>query len=109
MKKSPLLTFILKELDNGKAQNVTTLDVRLLTQSFDAMVIATGTSNRHTQSIAKKLVEAAKAKGYQPYGVEGDSFGEWILIDFSDVIVHVMLQAQRDHYLLEKLWTVTTP
>ena len=106
LKKNTLLQFIQATLEKSKAHNIVTLDVRSLTQSFDAMVVATGTSTRHTQSIAQKLVGAVKKKGIQPYGVEGDQLGEWILIDFSDVIVHVMLESQRQHYLLEKLWAV---
>src|SRR3990167_4442633 len=106
LKKNPLLMFIQAELENNKAQNIVTLDVRTLTQSFDAMVVATGTSTRHTQSIASKLIEAAKSNGFRPYATEGEMFGEWILIDFSDVIVHIMLTAQRDHYHLERLWAV---
>src|SRR3990167_2929910 len=98
--KMPLIQFLQEELENNKVKNILTLDVRPLTQSFDAMVIATGTSTRHTQSIAKKLLDTAKQRGFQWYAVEGETYGEWILIDFSDVIVHIMLEAQRAHYHL---------
>ena len=107
MKLKPLLLFIQKQLEENKANNIVDLDVTSLTQSFDAMIIATGTSTRHVQSIAKKLITAAKESHISILGVEGEPYGEWILIDFGDVIAHIMLQAQRDLYQLEKLWAVS--
>ena len=107
MKLAELTRFIKKHLDNNKAENITELDVTALTTAFDAMVIATGTSTRHVQSIAKKLIAAAKESDVRPLGVEGELYGEWVLIDLGDVIVHVMLKAQRDLYQLEKLWAVS--
>lgn len=99
--------FIRKELENNKADNIVELDVKSLTGSFDSMIIATGTSTRHVQSTAKKLIAAAKEASFRPLGVEGELFGEWVLIDFGDVVVHVMLKSQRDLYQLEKLWAVS--
>lgn len=107
MQTQALISFIEKQLDDSKALNITVLDVKKLSTSIDAMVIATATSSRHAQSIAKKLVDAVKTAGVRPLGVEGELFGEWILIDCTDVLVHVMLQQQRDLYNLEKLWSVT--
>lgn len=107
MKTKELIALIQTQLEDSKAQNITVLDVTKLTDSVDAMIIATATSSRHGQSTAKKLVDAIKLSGMRPLGVEGETFGEWILIDCHDVLVHIMLQSQRDLYNLEKLWSVT--
>lgn len=107
MQTKALLTFIEAELDNNKALDITAIDVKKLTSTIDAMVIATATSTRHAQSVAKKLVDALKAAGVRPLGVEGETHGEWILIDCNDVLVHIMRQEQRDLYNLEKLWCAT--
>src|SRR3989338_3945949 len=107
MKFAELIRFVQKHLEDNKAENIVQLDVVPLSSSFDAMIIASGTSTRHVQSIAKKLLAAVKDSGTKPLGVEGELYGEWILIDLGDLVVHVMLKAQRDLYQLEKLWTVS--
>jgi ribosome-associated protein len=96
----------LKVLDDLKAQSVVTLDVRHLTSMTDTMVIASGRSDRHVRSIAQALVEAAKAAGYAPLGVEGEGSGEWVLVDLGDVVTHVMVPRAREFYSLEKLWDI---
>lgn len=101
---SPLLDVVLDALDEMKAKNVTTLDVRRLTSVADHMVIASGTSNRHVRSLAGFVVEKAKEGGYRPVGMEGERDGEWILVDLGDVVVHLMLPATREFYDLERLW-----
>lgn len=102
-----LISFVKKQLDDNKALNVTELDVTSLTDSMDRLLICTGTSTRHVQSIAKKTVNAVKEVGVRPLGVEGELHGEWILVDLGDVILHIMLKEQRDLYNLEKLWAVS--
>jgi len=104
-KKAPGLTdLILATLEDMKAQNVKVLDVRKLTDVADTMVVASGTSDRHVRSIAGRLVEKMKQSGHQPFGVEGERDGEWVLVDLQDVIVHIMLPRIREFYGLEKLW-----
>lgn len=95
---------IVATLDDLKAQNVLALDVRGLTSISDYMVIASGTSDRHIRSIASKVAEELKKSGHRPLGVEGESEGEWVLVDFGDVIVHIMLPQAREFYKLESLW-----
>ena len=102
-----LITLVRQQLENNKAIDIVTLDVKSLTDCMDTMVITTGTSTRHVQSMDKKLIDDVKTAGIRPLGIEGESAGEWILIDLGDVVVHVMLKSQRDLYQLEKLWMVT--
>ena len=106
--KAPSLkTVVLAALDDMKALDVKFLDVRGLTDIADFMVIASGTSDRHVRSVAQRVVEKAKEAGFRPHGVEGQQDGDWVLIDLSDMIVHVMLPRVREFYGLEKLWDMT--
>ena len=95
---------ILRALQDAKGQDIKVLDVRGVTDFTDYMVIVTGTSSRHTQTLADKLREHMRALGVQPVGSEGEKTGDWVLIDFGDVVVHVMRPQVRDFYNLEKLW-----
>jgi ribosome-associated protein len=70
------------------------------------MVVASGTSNRHVRSLVQRVLERAAEHGIRPIGVEGEQYGEWVLVDLGDVVVHVMLPQVRDFYNLEKLWTM---
>lgn len=100
-----LVDAALLALDDLKAKDVLTLDVRSLTSLADVMIIASGTSSRHVKSLADNVVEKVKEAGLRPMGMEGERDGEWILIDLAGVIVHVMLPATRAFYDLERLWT----
>jgi ribosome-associated protein len=91
-------------LDDMKAVNIRTIDVRGLTDIADTMIIASGNSDRHVRSIADRVIQNAKAAGVRPFGVEGARDGEWALVDLHDVIVHVMLPRVREFYGLERLW-----
>jgi ribosome-associated protein len=92
-------------LENAKAHDIAVLDVRNISDFTDYMVIATGTSNRHVQSTADKVVAALREHGVRPVGAEGEKIGDWVLIDFGDVVVHIMREQTRDFYNLEKLWS----
>ncbi|MFI4889899.1 MAG: ribosome silencing factor [Steroidobacterales bacterium] len=97
-------TIVVDALADMKALDIKVLDVRGLTDIADTMVIASGTSDRHVRSVAQRVVEKTKAAGFRPHGVEGQKDSDWVLIDLSDLIVHVMLPRVRDFYGLEKLW-----
>lgn len=107
MNTEELQAFIIKTLEDYKAVDITTLDVRSMTDIADAMIICSGTSKRHLQTLAEQLVVGAKEHGLTPNGVEGEKEGEWVLVDLTDVIVHIMMPATRNFYSLEKLWTTT--
>jgi ribosome-associated protein len=97
--------WIQNALEDAKTQNIAVLDVRKISDFTDYMVIATGTSNRHVQSSADKVAETLRGHGVRPVGIEGKQLGDWVLIDFGDVVVHVMREETRDFYNLEKLWS----
>lgn len=96
--------WIVEALDDAKAANILELDIRSLTQIADWMVVASGTSTRHVLALASRLREAGVRHGLKPTGVEGENGGEWVLLDFGDLIVHLMLPATREFYDLEGLW-----
>ncbi len=105
--KPSLKTVVVDALADMKALDVKTLDVRGLTDIADYMVIASGTSDRHVRSVAQRVVEKTKEAGFRPHGVEGEQDGDWVLIDLSEMIVHVMLPRVREFYGLEKLWDMS--
>ena len=98
------LHLILDALDEAKAENIYQMDVRKLTDITDFMVIASGTSHRHVHAMAKRVREAAMEKRFQLIGVEGDRENDWILMDYNDVVVHLMMPQIREFYSLERLW-----
>jgi ribosome-associated protein len=91
-------------LEDMKAVNVKVMDVRKLTDVTDTMIVATGNSDRHVNSIADRVIERCRESGHRAHGVEGRREGEWVLVDLQDLIVHVMLPRIREFYGLEKLW-----
>jgi ribosome-associated protein len=93
-------------LDDLKALEPVTLDVRELSSVMDYLLVASGTSSRHVKSLAENVLMKAKASGVRPLGVEGERTGDWVLVDFGDVVVHVMQPATRSFYDLERLWSV---
>ena len=105
--KSMLQSVVLDALADRKALDIKVLDVRGLTDIADTMVVASGTSDRHVRSVAQRVVEKAKQEGFRPHGVEGQQDGDWVLIDLSEMIVHVMLPRVREFYGLEKLWDLS--
>ncbi|MEM8562542.1 MAG: ribosome silencing factor [Pseudomonadota bacterium] len=104
MKAEQQKQIVVDALEDLKAVNVVTLNVTELTDVMDFLVIASGTSNRHVKSLADNVCMEAKRQNLRPLGVEGEDAGEWVLVDFGDVVVHVMLPATRDFYDLERLW-----
>ena len=106
MNSEQLTKLAVTALEDLKAQDILVMDIADKSSIADAMIVATGTSDRHVGSLAGEVVEQAKAAGEKPLGVEGESSSDWVLVDLGDVIVHVMTQKSRDFYELEKLWSV---
>ena len=91
-------------LEEYKAENVIKLDVKDKSSITDTMIIASGRSTRHVKSIADNIIKKLKKIKVKPLGIEGYTKSEWVLIDFGDVLVHVMHPDAREFYSLEKLW-----
>lgn len=104
MQTQQLIAFVIDKVDDMKAKNIVQLDVTGKSTETECMVICSGTSNRHTRSVAGYLVQEAKKAGLHILGVEGERTGDWVLIDLGEVVVHVMLEESRGFYQLEKLW-----
>ena len=99
-----LLNLIQKVLDDNKANDIVTIDLKGKTSIANYMVIASGTSNRHVASLANKLKYELKQNGYTSSS-EGEEKANWVLIDAFDVIVHIFCPEVRDFYNLEKMWS----
>jgi len=106
MNSEKLTALIVAALDDVKAIDIVTLDVRKMTSVTDYMIVASGTSNRHVKALIENVTEKAREAGHRPIGVEGEEGGEWVLLDLQDALVHVMLPKVREFYNLEKLWSL---
>ena len=100
----PALNVILASLEEAKAEDVISIDIRGKSALGDAMVIASGRSNRHVMSICDRLIRDLKDAGHGSPIVEGLENGDWVLLDDGDVIVHVFRPEVREFYNLERMW-----
>ncbi|MDC9590190.1 MULTISPECIES: ribosome silencing factor [Xenorhabdus] len=100
-----LQQFVIDKLEDSKAQDIVSIDVRGKSSITDCMVICTGTSNRHLMSVADNLVDDCRQAGIMPLGVEGQGISDWIVVDLGEIMVHVMQEDSRRMYELEKLWS----
>ena len=98
---------VVSAIEDAKGNDVTVIDVAHLTQVTDFMVIVSGTSNRHIQTIAEAAIKQAREQGYEKLGVEGLGQSEWVVVDFIDVVLHVMSPPAREHYNIEGLWDLS--
>lgn len=104
MQTAALVKFTVDKIEDMKGRDITVLDVHQQSTITDHMVICSGNSKRHVQSIAANLLSEAKHADLNVLGSEGEDAGEWVLVDLGDVVVHVMQDDTRDFYQLEKLW-----
>jgi len=98
-----------KILDNNKAQNITTIDLKNKSYIADYMIIASGTSSRHLQSLSEILITELKKLGLNNCHMEGKDSSDWKLVDAYDVIVHIFHPEKREFYNLEKMWSEEIP
>lgn len=101
---NPLLSTLLKGLDDAQAIDVTVINVSKHTSITDYMIICSGRSSRHVKAVAELTMEHMKTAGHPAMNHNGLEGGEWALVDFGDFIVHVMQPEIREHYNLEGLW-----
>ena len=99
-----LQRIVVDALDDIKAQDIRVFNTTGQTELFDRVIIATGTSNRQTRSLAAHVRDKVKEAGGTIVSMEGGDTGEWVLVDLGDAVVHIMQPAIRAYYNLEELW-----
>ncbi len=95
---------VVAALEDIKAKDIMVLDVAALTSMTECMIIASADSNRQTRALSANVQDKLRELGEPPLGVEGEENGEWVLVDFGQVVVHIMQPAVREYYSLEELW-----
>ena len=108
-KISDLKNSIIKTLDINKAQDIISIDLKDKSSMADFMIIASGTSSRHIQSLSEQVLEKFKDNGIKNSKIEGADSSEWKLIDGIDLIVHIFHPEKRKFYELEKMWSELIP
>jgi ribosome-associated protein len=99
-----VLAIVSRAVDEKKGENLRILDVREQLDYLDYMVVCSGYTEMHNRAIADSVVEALSSYDIIPDALDGHRFGDWILIDYGVLVVHVFLPALRDFYRLEELW-----
>ena len=95
---------IVDALEDVKGQDIKVFNTTQLSDMFDRVVIASGTSNRQTRALASSVAEKVKAAGGTVVSTEGEDTGEWVLVDCGDAVVHILQPTIRDYYNLEEIW-----
>ena len=108
-KISDLKEIVINTLDLNKAQDIVTIDLKDKSSMADYMIIASGTSSRHIQSLSEQVLEKLKNNGVKESKIEGKESGEWKLVDGIDLIVHIFHPEKRKFYELEKMWAELIP
>ena len=108
-KISDLKSIVINTLDLNKAQDIVTIDLKDKSSMADYMIIASGTSSRHLQSLSEQVLEKLKDNGIKNLKIEGKESNEWKLVDGIDLIVHIFHPEKRKFYELEKIWSELIP
>ena len=108
-KISDLKQIVIKTLDINKAQDIVSIDLRDKSSMADFMIVASGTSSRHLQSLSEQVLEQLKNNGVLNSRIEGKDSTEWKLVDGIDLIVHIFHPEKRKFYELEKMWSELIP
>ncbi len=104
-----LKVVIIKTLDLNKAHDIVSIDLKDKSSMADFMIIASGTSSRHIQSLSEQVLEKFKDNGLTNSKIEGKESNEWKLVDGIDLIVHIFHPEKRKFYELEKIWSELIP
>ena len=108
-KISDLKSVVVSTLDLNKAQDIVTIDLKDKSSMADYMIIASGTSSRHIQSLSEQVLNKLKDNGVIDSKIEGKDSNEWKLVDGIDLIVHIFHPEKRKFYELEKMWSELIP
>ena len=108
-KNLDLKKIIIETLDLNKAQDIVSIDLKDKSSMADFMIIASGTSSRHIQSLSEQVLEKFKNSGIKDSKIEGKDSSEWKLVDGIDLIVHIFHPEKRKFYELEKMWSELIP
>ena len=104
-----LKKIVINILDNNKAQDIISIDLKDKSSMADYMIIASGTSSRHIQSLSEQVLDYLKKNGLKDSKIEGKDSNEWKLVDGIDLIVHIFHPEKRKFYELEKMWSEFIP
>ncbi len=108
-KISDLKQIIINTLDTNKAQDIISIDLKDKSSMADYMIIASGTSSRHIQSLSEQVLNKLKNNGIKDSKIEGKDSNEWKLVDGIDLIIHIFHPEKRRFYELEKIWSELIP
>ena len=108
-KISDLKNIVVSALNLNKAENIITIDLKDKSSMADYMIIASGTSSRHIQSLSEQVLKKLKDNGIKNSKIEGRESSEWKLVDGIDLIVHIFHPEKRKFYELEKIWSELIP
>jgi ribosome-associated protein len=95
---------VISALEDIKAFDIVSLDVKKLTSISDFMIIASASSTRQTKALARNIKDKMSTFGVEVIGVEGETEGDWVLVDLGDIIIHIMTPTTRAYFNLEELW-----
>tara|TARA_B100000963_G_C22536292_1_gene629966 strand:- start:356 stop:703 length:348 start_codon:yes stop_codon:yes gene_type:complete len=109
MKVIDIKNNIEKILDNNKATNIISINLKNKSPIADYMIIASGTSSRHLQALSEILVTELKKIGLHNCRIEGRESNDWKLVDTNDIIIHIFHPEKRDFYDLERMWSEEIP
>ena len=101
-----MLSLIIESLEEFKAQDIVSIELAGKSPIADYMLIASGTSSRQVIAMAENIVTLLKKQGVKSINVEGKNYGDWVLIDSGDIIIHLFRPEVREFYGLEKMWGV---
>ena len=104
-----LKKIIINTLDSNKALDIVSIDLKDKSSIADYMIVASGTSSRHIQSLSEQVLEKFKTNGLKNCKIEGKDSAEWKLVDGIDIVVHIFNPEKRKFYELEKIWSELIP
>ena len=108
LESGDIKNIVIEAVEEAKGNEILAIEVSHLTQVTDYMIIVSGTSNRHIQTLAESAIKNCQKHGIEKLGVEGLGNSEWVVVDFADVVLHVMSPAAREHYNIEGLWDISS-